>query len=225
MKNPVRAKFVAGYFKTGPGEYGEGDVFWGMSVPQVRDVAKKFWRDVAFSDIKKLLKSPVHEQRQVALFMAALQFARADTKQQATYFNFYLANTRYINNWDLIDLSAPTIVGGYLLDKAGRRTVLRKLARSKSIWERRIAIITTAAFIRAGEFDDTLAIAEILLADSHDLIHKAVGWMLREVGKKDQEAEERFLRKHYRRMPRTMLRYAIEKFPEAKRGAYLRGEI
>lgn len=216
--DPEKAKLLGRFFKTGKGQYGEGDIFLGIMVPGQRRIAKKY-AGLPLSGIRALLSSRFHEHRLVALFILTGRFRKADETERGKIFDFYLKQTRHIDNWDLVDLSAGYIPGSYLLDKD--RAVLYRLARSRNLWERRIAIIATSAFIRNGEFDDTFRIAEILLADRHDLIHKAVGWMLREVGKQDLRMEETFLRKHYRTMPRTMLRYAIERFEEKKRKAYL----
>ena len=216
------ALFSQRFFKTGPGEYGEGDVFRGIRVPVLKRVATKH-RDLRSSETLKLLHSPYHEDRLVGLLILAHQFDRADDAVRRAIYRTYLKNIRYINSWDLVDSSAPKIVGAFLWDKD--RSLLFKLARSRNLWERRIAILATFHFIKQGEMRDTLRIASLLLSDSEDLIHKAVGWMLREVGKRDLETEEKFLRKHYRRMPRTMLRYAIERFPELKRGQYLDRQV
>lgn len=209
------------YFKTGPGEYGEGDVFIGVRVPAVRRLAKEF-RALPPEDAAELLRSPVHEERLLALHLLAGAYARGDDAVRGRVFETYLANTRHVNNWDLVDSSAADIVGAHLA--GGGRTLLDRLAASPSPWERRIAIVATLRFIRRGELADTLRVAALLLGDRHDLIHKAVGWMLREVGKRDRAALEAFLREHGRGMPRTMLRYAIERFPEPLRRAWLRGE-
>ena len=222
QKNPTQAVNLQRFFKTGKGEYGEGDVFYGIKVPEQRTIAKQF-KDLSLDDLKTLILSKVHEERLIAAFILVDQFKSGDEKMKKIIFNFYLKNRKGINNWDLVDLSAPKIVGAYLIDK--EKDLLYKFAHSKDLWEKRISIISTQAFIREHFFEDTLKISEILLNDKHDLIHKAVGWMLREVGNRDMETEEQFLRKHYKTMPRTMLRYAIEKFPEQKRIAYLRGKI
>lgn len=218
LGNPEKARVLSRFFKTGRGEYGEGDVFLGVMVPETRRVAKKH-ADLPLLEIQKLLNSKIHEHRLAALLILVEKYRKADEREQKKIFEFYLQNARKVNNWDLVDLSAPKIVGLQL--RNGKRSVLRKLARSRNIWERRIAIVSTYSFIKEGDYGDTLKISEMLLDDEHDLIHKAVGWMLREVGKKDQEAEEGFLRKHYKRMPRTMLRYAIEKFSKKKREFYM----
>jgi 3-methyladenine DNA glycosylase AlkD len=216
-----RAESNAWFFKTGKGQYGEGDQFLGVTVPHARKVAKKY-KELSLKDINTLLQSVWHEERLLSLFILVHQFQKADEKTQRELYQFYLKNTKHINNWDLVDSSAHKIVGAYLLDKPPIRKILYTLAKSKDLWEKRIAIIATAMFINNNQFNDTLKIAEILLHDKHDLIHKAVGWMLREVGKKDQPTEETFLKKHYKVMPRTMLRYAIEKFDEKKRKEYMK---
>jgi 3-methyladenine DNA glycosylase AlkD len=219
--DPEDARNLQRFFKTGPGEYGEGDVFIGVRVPVVRGIAKEF-RALPLEDTAELLRSPVHEERLLALLILVGAYAKGDEALRGRIFDFYLANTRLINNWDLVDSSAEHVVGAHL--RGGDRFLLDRLARSELLWERRISIIATFYYIRRGEFADTLRVAALLLHDRHDLIHKAVGWMLREVGKRDQAAEEAFLREHCRAMPRTMLRYAIERFPEPLRQAYLRGE-
>lgn len=216
------AKFLQGFFKTGPGQYGEGDIFLGIRVPIVRELAKEY-KDLPFKEVLSLLKSPYHEVRLFALIWLVNAFAKSDETTQKKIYDLYLANTAYINNWDLVDLSAPKIVGAYLLEKS--RKPLYQLAKSKSLWERRIAVLATFWFIRYDQFEDSLSIAEILLMDKEDLIHKATGWMLREIGKRDVQIAEAFLQKHCKTMPRTMLRYAIERFTPAKRKMYLNGTI
>lgn len=215
LGTPQRAKNLAWFFKTGPGQYGEGDVFIGITVPEIRQMVKKYF-NLSLPDVKSLLHSKEHEFRLTALLILVKQFEKADEKKRQQIFDLYLKNTKWINNWDLVDLSAPNIVGTYLLDKS--RSKLLDLARSTSLWERRIAILSAFAFIKKGESATALRIAKMLLKDEHDLIHKAVGWMLREVGKRCRPAEElKFLDVHYRQMPRTMLRYAIERLtPEQK---------
>lgn len=220
--NPKHAVVLQRFFKTGPGDYGEGDIFLGIKVPVLRAIARTH-RMLPIDDAVALLASPLHEERLLALMILIDQYERAPDQTKSRIFDRYLSNTSRINNWDLVDLSAPHIVGQHLLDKD--RRMLRKLARSGNLWERRIAIIATYRFIRNDQFQDTLDIAEILLNDKHDLIHKAVGWMLREIGKRDHACEESFLRRHYAVMPRTMLRYAIERFPEKLRTAFLHGTI
>ncbi len=214
------ARFLQGFFKTGPGQYGEGDIFLGIRVPAVRKLAKEYQK-LSPENILPLLKSPYHEVRLFALIFLVNTFAKADETTQKKIYDLYLANTRYINNWDLVDLSAPNIVGAFLFTKS--RKPLYQLSRSKSLWERRIAILATFYFIKNNQFADALKIAGILLKDKEDLIHKAVGWMLREVGKRDVKHLEEFLKKHCRVMPRTMLRYAIEKFTPARRKMFLNG--
>jgi len=222
QKNPMQAINFQRFFKTGKGEYGEGDVFYGIKVPVQRIISKQF-KDLSLDDVKSLILSKVHEERLIAAFILVDQYKRGDGKKRKTIFDFYLKNRKGINNWDLVDLSAPKIIGAYLIDND--KNQLYKFARSKDLWEKRISIISTQTFIREHYFDDTLKISKILLHDKHDLIHKAVGWMLREIGNRDIETEGKFLKEHYKAMPRTMLRYAIEKFPEKKRKAYLLGKI
>jgi 3-methyladenine DNA glycosylase AlkD len=210
------------FFKTGKGEYGEGDIFLGIRVPELRKLVKQY-REMSLKDVSRLLKSRYHEERLFALLMLVSLFETSGSEDKKKIYSLYLDHTAYINNWDLVDLSAGQIVGTYLRD--GDKKPLYTLARSKDLWERRIAIVSTFHFIKNHEFDDTLRLSEILIDDREDLIHKAVGWMLREVGKRDMKIEAAFLKRHYRKMPRTMLRYAIEKFPEETRQAYLRGTI
>lgn len=215
--NPARAAVSRRYFKTGPGEYGAGDRFIGLTVPQVRSLAKRY-RLLSRPETRRLLRSPIHEERLLALLILVEAYQRGDPQQ---IYDFYLQSTRHINNWDLVDCSAEHIIGAHLRERS--RSPLVKLGRSNNLWERRIAIMATFHFIKRGELAPTLRIARLLLRDREDLIHKAVGWMLREAGQRDLPVAERFLRKHYRQMPRTMLRSAIEKFPESKRLRYLHG--
>ena len=222
LGNPKDAAFLAVYFKTGPGQYGEGDVFIGVRVPATRKVAKEF-TTMPPTEVELLLQSPIHEERLAALLILVMQAVKADTKSRKRVYDLYLANTKFINNWDLVDLSAPQIVGGYLADKS--RKPLHRLAKSSWLWDRRISILAAFHFIRHNDFGDTLKLAEILLADREDLMHKAVGWMLREVGKRDVTVLEEFLAGHCRVMPRTMLRYAIEKFSEVNRRKYMRAKV
>jgi 3-methyladenine DNA glycosylase AlkD len=222
LGSPERAVHSLRFFKTGPGDYGEGDKFLGLTVPEMRGLARKY-RHLDDRVALQLLASPWHEERLVALIMLVESYDRGDEKCRNAIHRAYLANSRYINNWDLVDASAGTIVGSHL--DAGDIALLERLARSKDIWERRIAIVATQAFIRQNEFRPTLKISAMLLGDSHDLIHKAVGWMLREVGKRDRGVLDAFLKKRYRGMPRTMLRYAIERHPEPTRKRYLAGTI
>lgn len=222
LADPERAKLLARYFKTGPGEYGEGDIFIGLKVPQVRKLAKEF-KALSIEETLKLLKSTIHEERLLALFLLVEKFNKGNEASREQVYNLYLENTRYINNWDLVDTSASKIIGPYLFNKD--RSLLYNLAESENLWERRIAILATSYFISKNDYNDILRLAGKLLADKEDLIHKAVGWMLREVGKRDVAVEKVFLKKHYKEMPRTMLRYAIEKFPKEERGRYLKGEV
>lgn len=246
LANPEKAELLQRFFKTGKGHYGEGDVFLGITVPEQRKIAKKY-TDLSLKEIQELILSEIHEYRLVSLLILIEKYKKSKDKKEI--FEFYLKNTKKINNWDLVDLSAPNIVGDFLLDKD--KNILYKLAKYENLWEKRISIVSTFAFIRNNQFDDTLKIAEILLNDAkkskifgatkskavpmhrqhkdfagnHDLIHKAVGWMLREVGKRDEEKLEEFLKKYYKDMPRTMLRYAIERFDEEKRKKYLKGKV
>ncbi len=208
------------YFKTGKGEYGQGDRFLGIRVPQVRIVAKRY-RNLSINQASKLIKSAFHEERLLSLFVLVNFFRRADDADKKKIYDLYLKNTNFINNWDLVDVSAGRIIGAYLFPLDEKP--IYALAKSKNLWERRISIMATSYFIGHSEFADTLKIAEMLLNDEEDLIHKAVGWLLREVGKRNLKLEENFLRKHYASMPRMMLRYAIEKFSEEKRKFYLEG--
>ncbi len=216
--NPQKAAFFPRFFKSGPGEYGEGDKFLGVSVPQVNLVANQF-KNATLIDINEILRSEYHELRLLGLTILVIQFKKAyksgDSELQKRLYDYYLQNTKYVNNWDLVDSSAYKIVGRYLLDKD--RSILYTLAKSKLLWEQRISIISTMEFIRNNDFADTLKISEILVNHSHDLIHKAVGWMLREVAKKDKKPVEKFLSKYSKVMPRTMLRYTLEKFPDNER--------
>lgn len=217
-----RAKKASSYFKTGKGQYGEGDIFLGIPVPQQRQVAKRYTA-LSLNDIQDLLKSEIHEHRFTALLILVSKYGKANSTDKKEIFNFFLKNSGYINNWDLVDLSAPKIVGDYLVNRD--RSVLFKLAKSSSLWERRIAVLATFAFIRNKDFKDALDIAKLLLSDENALIHKAVGWMLREIGKRNQKLLEKFLNKYKSGMPRTMLRYSIEKLSEDKRKYYLTNSI
>jgi 3-methyladenine DNA glycosylase AlkD len=220
--DPVRATQVALYFKTGKGEYGEGDVFLGIPVPAMRRIALKYCA-LTLVELQKLLDSKIHEHRAAALEILASRYERGDEKQRNAIVSFYLRNTSRVNNWDLVDASARPILGEHL--KTRPRKVLRKLAKSKNLWERRIAIVSTMTLVWAGELDDAMEIAEMLLDDEHDLIHKAVGWVLREAGVEDRARLIAFLNKHYARMPRTALRYAIEHFPPQQRKKVLAGSF
>jgi 3-methyladenine DNA glycosylase AlkD len=221
MADPDKAAILQRFFKTGPGQYGEGDIFIGVIVPQSRQVAKKF-SQLPLGEVRTLLYSRIHEERLVALLILARRYSSASSRmEKEEIVKFYLDHIKQVNNWDLVDLSAPNILGAHLVDSRDRRRrLLYRLARSENLWERRIAIVATHHFIRNGDLSDTLKIAEMLLQDRHDLMHKAAGWMLREVGKRDAAAEEAFLEKHFSVIPRTMLRYAIERLPENKRRRY-----
>lgn len=222
LGNPEIAEHSQRFFKTGPGEYGEGDIFRGIRVPEQRKVARKF-KHIDLGTAEELLHSPYHEDRLTALLILVEKYKKKDPEQRQAIYDLYLANTAYINNWDLVDSSAHKIVGPHLENR--NRGILYELVKSDSLWERRIAMMTTHFFISKGDFEDALRLAELLLHDEHDLIHKVVGWMLRELGKRNFDLEDAFLQKHYRDMPRTMLRYAIEKFPEDRRQAYLKGHV
>jgi 3-methyladenine DNA glycosylase AlkD len=222
MSNKEDARFLQGFFKTGAGQYGEGDIFLGIRVPALRKLAKEYI-NLPPEKALPLLRSLYHEERLFALILLVNVFTHADDNIQQKIYDLYLVNTRYINNWDLVDISAPNIVGAFLMEKS--KTQLYQLARSKSLWERRIAILATFYFIKNNQFEDSIKIAGILLHDKEDLIHKAVGWMLRELGKRDIELLESFLKKRCRVMPRTMLRYAIEKFTPARRKMFLDGAV
>lgn len=222
LANPATAEQSRRFFKTGKGEYGEKDIFLGIRVPVLRKQARKY-KDVSLEEIKKLLMSPLHEERLCALFVLIAKFCQGNPEERKTVFDLYLTHTQYVNNWDLVDSSAHHIVGAYLEEKNKRP--IYKLAHSDDLWERRIAMLATFHLIKKNEYDDALKVAKILRDDQEDLIHKAVGWMLREIGKRDVSVEKAFLKKHYKKMPRTMLRYAIEKFPETSRKQYLQGKI
>jgi len=221
LKNPAKAKILQKFFKTSKREYGEGDIFLGINNPNLKDVAKKYV-SLNLKEIQELLNSKIHEHRQAALFILTLKFENAKESEKKRIFNLYMKNYNNINNWDLVDLTAHKIAGAYLIDKD--KKILYDFARSKHLWKKRIAMISCYWFIKNSQYVDALKIARILLKDKHDLIHKAVGWMLREIGKRDKKTEENFLKKYYKQMPRTMLRYAIEKFPEPQRQKILKGK-
>lgn len=216
-----KARIAQRFFKTGPGEYGEGDVFLGVRVPELRGLAKEF-QDLAPKEIRSLLRSEIHEERALALLILVRRYSVGDEREQERIYKLYMSHLHFINNWDLVDLSAEHVVGAHLRKRS--KKPLYELVRSANLWERRVSILATFHYIRGNEFSETLKIAKMLLLDEEDLIHKAVGWMLREVGKRDLAAEERFLKTNHRKMPRTMLRYAIERFPEPKRQRYLKGK-
>lgn len=222
LSNPEKGLFLQRFFKTGPGQYGEGDLFRGISVPELRRLAKAH-REIPLEEAERLLHSAYHEDRLLALLILVLKYTKADEAGKACIYAIYLNKTRFINSWDLVDSSAEHIVGAYLSDKS--KEPLYRLAGSPGIWERRISVLATFHFIKRGKFAETLGIAELLIKDKEDLIHKAVGWMLREVGKRDFGREEAFLDDHYKLMPRTMLRYAIERFPQEKRLKYLKKPV
>ena len=221
LKNDEKAVHLSRFFKTGKGEYGEGDLFWGIRVPEQRKTAKKYI-NIELSLLSDLIKDPVHECRLTALLILIEKYKKDETAKEKIK-DFYLENIEYINNWDLVDLSAPKITGDWFYDK--ERSVLYELAGSGMLWKERIALLSTYYFIKRKDFSDTFTFSELPLHHKHDLIHKAVGWMLREVGKINQAEEEKFLKKYYRDMPRTMLRYAIERFEEEKRQKYLKGLV
>jgi len=214
-----KVELLARYFKTGKGQYGEGDIFIGIMVPDTRRVAKKYC-DADFETIYELIYSKIHEERLCALLILVEKFRKADQKGRREVFNFYIKNSKQVNNWDLVDLSAPRIVGEYLYSKDSK--IVYKFSKSKNLWQRRIAMLATFNFIGKARFADALKIGRILLKDKEDLINKAVGWMLREVGKRDIKKEEEFLLKNIKDIPRVTLRYAIERLPEAKRQEYLK---
>jgi 3-methyladenine DNA glycosylase AlkD len=222
LGDPRHAAILLRFFKTGPGEYGEGDRFRGIRVPVLRKVARKY-RDLPLAEAGRLLQSAFHEDRLLALLILVHRYYQGDPAGSRKIHRLYLKHRSLVNNWDLVDLSAPHLLGHYLQDRP--KGLLTRLAASGVVWERRLAIMATFHFIKQGDYDETLRIARILLNDPEDLIHKAVGWMLREVGKREVEVTETFLQAHYRQMPRTMLRYAIERFPEAKRQTYLKGAV
>ena len=220
--NPEKVNIYQRFFKTGKGEYGEGDIFIGLTVPKQREIAKKYV-SLDLNDVKDLLSNKVHEYRLTGFLILAYKFEKADEKEKKNIVEFYLKNIKSANNWDLIDCVADKILGNYLIDKD--KEILYELAKTDNLWKKRIAIISTFGFIKNNQFEDTLKISEILLKEKHDLIHKAVGWMLREVGKRDIKTEEVFLKKYYKTMPRTMLRYAIEKFDSKKKAFYMNRKI
>ncbi len=220
--NKQKAVVLQRFFKTGKGQYGEGDIFIGITVPEQRKIANQF-SELSFDDIKQLLYSEIHEERLISLLILVNRYQKTDEKEKKNIYDFLIRHRKRINNWDLVDLIAPKTIGDYLIDKD--KSILFKLASSQNVWDRRIAVMSTFPCIRKGEFQTTLKLSENLLYDEHNLIQKAVGWMLREIGKIDLKAEEAFLKNYYKKMPRTMLRYAIEKFPEIKRKKYLNGKI
>lgn len=219
VSSPEKAKANAWFFKTGPGEYGEGDKFIGVNVPNQRSVAKDLFSDLSIEEVLRCLRSPWHEERLTSLFVMVLKYQKGNDVDKHLIVGKYLENAKYVNNWDLVDSSAPYILGDWLVDRD--KSVLYELVESENLWERRISIISTLFFIRQYKYEDTLKLSEQLLIDKHDLIHKAVGWCLREVGKKDEDLLLGFLDRHVQKMPRTTLRYAIERLPEEQRKYYL----
>jgi len=223
LANKEIAQHSLRFFKTDKGEYGHGDLFLGVRAPKIRSIAKKHI-DISITDMKTLIQSKYHEERFLGLIILVNKYAKTkDKKNRNQLYKIYVSSFKYINNWNLVDVTCPHVTGKHLIDKD--RTILYKWAKSEDLWTKRIAMISTFYFIRKNDLDDTFKIADMLLQDEHDLIHKAVGWMLREAGKRDIKKEETFLKKHYKTMPRTMLRYSIEKFPETKRQKYLKGTI
>ena len=223
LANKEIAQHSLRFFKTDKGEYGHGDLFLGVRAPQIRLIAKKHI-DISITDMKTLIQSKYHEERFLGLIILVNKYAKTkDKKNRNQLYKIYVSSFKYINNWNLVDVTCPHVTGKHLIDKD--RTILYKWAKSEDLWAKRIAMVSTFSFIRKNDLEDTFKIAEILLHDEHDLIHKVVGWMLREAGKRDLKREETFLKKYYKTMPRTMLRYAIEKFPETKRQKYLKGTI
>ena len=217
--NPEKAKIVSRFFKTGKGQYGEGDIFLGIVVPKTREIARKYI-EIDLKEVEELLKSKIHEERLASLMILVEKYNKSDDKNKKLIAEFYIKNAKKVNNWDLVDLSAPKILGDYLFNKD--KSILYKLAKSENLWEKRISIVSTHAFIRNNQFSDTIKIAEILLNDKHDLIHKAVGWMLREMGKKDEKELTKFLDENYKKIPRTALRYSIERLDEKKKKFYMK---
>jgi 3-methyladenine DNA glycosylase AlkD len=219
--NPQKAGHSQRFFKTGQGEYGEGDKFLGLSMPAQRVIAKRYAKTASLQEIETLLLSPYHEFRMVGLLIMTYQYPRLGETEQKKYYDFYIQHAQRVNNWDLVDVTAPKVVGAYLQVHKNDRQILKKLGRSKNLWERRIAVLSCYPMIKDGDFKDILWLSKVLLKDKEDLMHKAVGWMLREVGKKDEQALTIFLDKYTLQMPRTMLRYSIERFKESKRQRYL----
>ncbi len=218
--NEEKAKLYQRFFKTGPGQYGEGDVFMGLTMPETRAISSKY-TEMPIEEVQELLNSEIHEHRMSALLIVIQKYRKANKEEKRKLYEFYLKNMSRINNWDLIDVTASHVVGDFLFNNKEEKEMLYKLAKSNDLWEKRISVISTFRFIKENEFEDSINISEILLNDKHDLIHKAVGWMLREIGKKDQEIEEEFLRKYHKTMPRTMLRYSLEKFTKDKKDFYM----
>jgi len=227
--NSEKAKLLQRFFKTGKGEYGEGDVFIGVMVPQTREVVKEFWNKISFKEIQELLNSKVHEERLCGILILVKKYQKFKKEknflEQKKIFEFYLKNFNRINNWDLVDLSSPNIVGDFVFFNPEFKKIIFEFVQSENLWKKRIAVLSTFYFIREKDFEEAFEFAKILLKDKHDLIHKAVGWMLREIGKRDEKKLEKFLEEHHKKMPRTMLRYAIEKFDDDKRKIFLKNNL
>lgn len=224
ISTPKRAESLARYFKTGPGQYGEGDIFAGLTTPQSRGIARHYL-DLSLAECEQLLLSPIHEERSIAIGVLVDQYKKGDEETKKKIFEFYLSHTARINNWDLVDISADRIVGEWVVH-TGQKSILIRLAKSKMLWEKRIAILSTFAYLRIDNPDVTFEIADLLLYEKEDLLHKAVGWLLREVGKRiNRQTLVEYLQSRYKTMPRTTLRYAIEHFPEEERKKYLKGAI
>lgn len=221
LKNSEKIKVFKRFFKTNEGEYGYGDMFWGISVPQVREISKRYFRDISFDEIKVLINHRIHEVRLTGYLILTYQYEKSENEKRKDIFDFYLNNLSGCNNWDLVDLSCCKIVGEYVLRNKEERRILYELSRSNNLWEQRISIVSTLPFIKRKEFKDTLNISKVLLSHSHDLIHKAVGWMLREVGKQDMNVLRKFLNENINTIPRTTLRYSIEKMNKSERKGYL----
>ncbi len=222
MSNPKKIKIYKNFHKTSDGDYASGEEFLGLTVPQLRVLAKKY-HNISLREVKELLGSNIHEEKYLAALILIYKYENYQTEEKVQIVKFCLNNTKKFSGWDLVDSIAPSILGPWLIDKD--KKILIRLAKSNDLWERRIAIVSTYYFIKNNQFNDTLKISEMLMNDNHDLIHKACGWMLREIGKRDKKVLEKFLNKNYKKMPRTMLRYAIERFPERKRKMYLNGII
>ena len=220
FSNSEFAAHHARFFKTGKNEYGEGDLFYGLKVPEIRKIAKKYFKNITLKEIDILIKNPFHEVRMVAILMLVLKYPKVAEEEQGKIYNLYLSNVNYINNWDLVDISAPHIIGAYLFKNNTEK--LWELANSEHLWSQRISVLSTFYFIRQGEFIPTMELSKYFLKHEHDLIHKATGWMLREVGKRDVNSLYSFLNKFHKTMPRTMLRYAVEKIPPQQRIIYMK---
>lgn len=224
QSDAIEEKF-AYFHKTGKGQYAQDDIFIGVTVPDIRKVANLYYKTISLKETEELLHSKYHEERLLALVILTYKMKKSQENEQKDIANLYINNTKYINGWDLVDISSHHILGKYVLEHENEKDILYKFAKSNNLWQQRISIVSTWIFIKEGKYEDTLKIAEILMNNKQDLIHKAVGWMLREVGKKDFDVEYNFLAKNYKKMPRTMLRYSIEKFDEGLRQDFLKGRI